>query len=221
MSEQVKKLLISTGMLFVIFVVFTICAARVDVKPVGLEGTDIGFSTINCAVRDAIGLNEGWYKLSKYIGYVTFLVIGFFAFLGLSEAISRKSLLKVDLDIYALGVFYIFVFICYFFFEFVKINYRPWDLGEGLEASYPSSHTLLAVCVLFTGALQFQARIRNELAKRICTIGCLVLIVLMVMSRLLSGVHWLTDVIGGILVSAFLISEYLFMISIIKSKKKR
>ncbi|MCQ2081249.1 MAG: phosphatase PAP2 family protein [Lachnospiraceae bacterium] len=219
MQERVKKSFIYTAILFVVFVVFTICAARVDVKPLGIENTDIGFSTINIALKDAIGLNMFWYNLSKYIGYMAFLVIAFFAFLGLSQAISRKSLLKVDKDIYALGVFYIFVFICYFFFEIVILNYRPWDLGEGPEASFPSSHTLMAVSVFFTAALQFQIRIKNELAKKICTIGSLVLMVIMVIARFLSGVHWFTDIVGGILISAFLISEYLFMISIIRSKE--
>jgi undecaprenyl-diphosphatase len=52
-------------------------------------------------------------------------------------------------------------------------------------------------------------------------IDVLTVLLTLVMSvgRLLSGVHWLTDVIGGVLISLFLISLYVTALSILDTKK--
>ena len=42
--------------------------------------------------------------------------------------------------------------------------------------------------------------------------------IFIVIARLLSGVHWLTDIIGGILISNFLLSLYWFTIKKIGGK---
>ncbi len=218
MSSTVKKSLIFTGILLVVFTIYTICVLRVDVAPIGVENTDIGFSTINGAFKEAIGMNSVFYNISKYLGYLSFALVGLFAILALAQMITRKGILKADKDLYILGVFYIFVIICYVFFEMVVVNYRPWDLGEGLEASYPSSHTMLAICVFSTGAFQLKSRIKDEKIRKICVAVCVLVMALIIVCRTLSGVHWFTDILGGILLSAFLVSEYVSMILMYRDK---
>lgn len=98
---------------------------------------------------------------------------------------------------------------CYLFFEQVVINYRPVLLGEELEASYPSSHTILVVCIMDTAAMQI-CRLFSDKKKLYLGMKCvsILLIVVTVIGRLLSGVHWFTDIVGGLLLSGALIVLY-------------
>ena len=218
MNDQVKKSLIVTGALFLVFVIYTVCIKVVDVLPTGLLDSSIGFSSINIPVRDALHFNKFFYLVSKLIGVVAILICVFFGFLGLMQIVKRKGLIKADADIYVLGVFYIAVILFYALFEVLIVNYRPVDLGEGLEASYPSSHTMLALCVFITAAFQFNKRIKEEKIKKIVVWSCIGLSVLMVVTRILSGVHWITDIVGALLLSAFLISGYLAGIKFVEKK---
>lgn len=222
MTKELKNKLIGAALLFVVFVIFTICAKTVDTASflVGSEETTIGFSAINIGIHEALGYNKVFYLFSKLLGVLAILVICFFAFLGVVQLIKGKSFKKVDADIYALAVFYVLVGIAYVLFEVLIVNYRPVDLGEGIEASYPSSHTMLAVCVFCTAAFQLGIRIKKQNLKKILVIACYVLAGLMVIFRMLSGVHWFTDIVGGILLSAFLISIYLSIIEWINNRKK-
>ena len=85
-------------------------------------------------------------------------------------------------------------------------------LEDTLEASYPSSHTMLAVCVMSTAICQLKWKMRDEHVSRIVQGVLAVLIVLTVAGRMISGVHWFTDIIGGVLLSAFLVSLYVWFV---------
>lgn len=219
MSEKCKDGLLVSTILFVGFVAFTFCATKVDVASIGIDGSRVGFSTLNGAFRDAVGFSNLFYVISKILGYLAFPVIALFAFLGILQLVKGKSLKKVDMDIYALGIFYVLTGVAYFLFNKIVINYRPLDMGEGPEPSYPSSHTMLGICVFFTAAMQFKTRIKNEKIRTIAVIASYVMMVLLVLTRMLSGVHWLTDIVGGVILSAFLISLYCDMLLWIEGRK--
>ena len=114
----------------------------------------------------------------------------------------------MDADILALGGFYGLVLAAYVLCEICPINYRPVLIDGRLEASYPSSTTMLVLCVMSTAAMQLRARIRGACLRRrvIWAIGGFA--VMMVAGRLFSGVHWLSDIIGGALLSAGLVTVY-------------
>jgi undecaprenyl-diphosphatase len=131
-----------------------------------------------------------------------------FGILGLVQWIKRKSIRKVDYDIFVLGGFYIVTIAAYLFFESVVINYRPVLINGYLEASYPSSTTLLVMCVMPTAVMQFNSRIKNKVPRNIIAAAIIVLIAFMVIGRLISGVHWFTDIVGGALLSAGLVTMY-------------
>jgi undecaprenyl-diphosphatase len=70
------------------------------------------------------------------------------------------------------------------------------------------------MCVMPTAILQFNARIKNEVLKRCVDSAIIAFVVFMVVGRLISGVHWLTDIIGGALFSAGLVLMYRAIISL-------
>ena len=179
-----------------------------DVRPIGPLGTSVGLAGFNGFARDFIGVRMALYELTDLLSLIPLLLAGGFGSLGAIQWIKRKSLWKVDRSILVLGGFYILTAALFLLFEVWVVNYRP-VLIEGIaEASYPSSTTLLVLCVMPTAALQFRSRIRH-LALRKWTIRLIVAFAaFMVVGRLLSGVHWVTDIIGGLLLSAGLVGLY-------------
>ena len=100
------------------------------------------------------------------------------------------------------------VLAAYLLFETVVINFRPVLIDGKLEASYPSSTTMLALCVLPTAMIQLKTRIRGDAVRRAILGIFVAFTVFMVVGRLLSGVHWLSDIVGGVLLSAGLVPLY-------------
>ena len=203
-----KKRLVLGASLVVAFVLWTILVCFVDVRAIGPEGSSVGFAALNGFVHELTGVNWFLYTITDWLGIVPIAVALGFAILGLVQLIKRKSLWKVDHSILALGVFYIVVMAAYIFFEVVVINYRPTLIDGYLEASYPSSTTMLVMCVMPTAAMQLNARIKNTVLRRFAVIAIVVFTAFMVIGRLLSGVHWITDIIGGALLSAGLVTIY-------------
>ena len=135
--------------------------------------------------------------------------------------IQRRNLFRTDLHLLVLGGFYIVMAVFYVFFEKVIINYRPVLEEEQLAASYPSSHTMLVCCVMATAIMQFNRMIKNQTVCILADIVAVAVIALMVMGRLLSGVHWLTDIIGGVIISAALVMLYVSVVQMLKDKIRR
>ena len=187
---------------------WTVAISFVDVRAIGPQGSSVGFAGINGYVHNLTGVHFGLYNITDWLGLVPIFVCMGFGILGLTQWIKRKSICKVDHDILVLGGFYIVTIAAYLFFESVVINYRPVLINGYLEASYPSSTTLLVTCVMPTAVMQFNSRIRNKLLRNIVAATLVAFIAFMVIGRLLSGVHWLTDIIGGTLLSAGLVMLY-------------
>ena len=190
------------------FALWTVLLHFVDVRAIGPQGSSVGFATLNGYVHTLTGVNMSLYTITDWLGLVPIGVVSGFAVFGLVQWIKRKSLLKVDRSILLLGVFYIVVMVVYVFFEFVVINYRPVLINGYLEASYPSSTTMLVMCVMSTAIMQFDSRIKNEVFKRCVIFAISAFIAFMVIGRLISGVHWFSDIIGGALLSAGLVMLY-------------
>ena len=190
------------------FVLWTVLILFVDVRAIGPEGSSVGFASLNGFVHNITGVNMSLYVITDWLGLVPIGVAFGFAVLGLVQWIKRKSLLKVDRSILALGGFYIIVMAVYVLFEIVVINYRPTLINGYLEASYPSSTTMLVMCVMPTAMVQFRTRIKNDKFRRCIMLAIAVFIAFMVIGRLVSGVHWITDIIGGALFSAAIVLMY-------------
>ena len=208
MKKKSRRLFFLGASLLAAFVLWTVLVCFVDVQAIGPEGSSVGFATLNGCVHDFTGVNMSLYVITDWLGLVPIGVAFGFAVLGVVQWIKRKSILKVDRSILVLGGFYIVVMVVYILFEMVVINYRPTLIDGYLEASYPSSTTMLVMCVMPTAMMQLRARIKNKVFSRCVMIAIAVFIVFMVIGRLVSGVHWITDIIGGALVSAAIVLMY-------------
>ena len=202
-----KSFYIGLGLL-ALFVVWTVSLRFVDVQAIGPQGSYVGFASLNKMVHNITGVHMSFYTITDWLGLVPFCFIAGFGTLGLCRWIKRRNLFKVDYSILTLGGFYIVVMALYIFFEMFVVNYRPILINGNLEASYPSSTTLLVVSVMPTAIMQFNARIKNSGFKKCVNILITTFIAFMVIARLLSGVHWFSDIIGGALLSGGLVMIY-------------
>jgi undecaprenyl-diphosphatase len=214
MKKQTKKNLTFSLVSLSAFVLWTVAVSFIDVKSIGPQNSSVGFASLNSLVHNLTGVNFTLYTITDWLGLVPVAVCIGFGILGLYQLIRRKSILKVDGDIISLGVFYIAVIGMYILFENIVINYRPVLIEGFLEASYPSSTTMLVICVMSSSIIQIKKRITNKTLKNIVVFLCLTFTVFMVIGRLLSGVHWVTDIIGGALLSAGLVGIYYSVINL-------
>ncbi len=208
MNKKTSKHFYPAAVSFAAFVLWTLAVLFFDVHPIGPRGSSVGFSSLNLCFHNLTGVNMTLYTITDWAGLVPVGVGFFFALLGLVEWIKRKSIFKVDFSILVLGGFYLAVLAAYLFFEETPINYRPVLIGGYLEASYPSSTTLLVLTVMPTAAIEFNSRIKNAPFRKGVVILVWAFTFFMVVGRLLSGVHWLSDIIGGVLLSASLVLLY-------------
>ena len=208
MPETKKNLLITATVLMLLFAAFTAAVATYDVQPIGPEGSSVGFASLNSRFAAAVGSSDFWYILTDWLSMIVLVIPVGFAALGLKQLIARKSLLKVDADILCLGVFYVVVLAFYVGFDQFVINYRPLLIEGVLEPSYPSSHTFIFLCVMGSTMLQLPRRLANRSLAAKLQLLCAAVVVLVIVGRVLSGVHWLTDIIGGLLLAAALLGYY-------------
>ena len=212
-KENQRNFCIATCML-VAFLLWTVAIQFVDVEAIGPQESSVGFATINQFIHNLTGVHMVLYTVTDWLGLVPLMFVMGFGTLGLIQWIKRKHLSKVDYNILVLGGFYIVVMAVYVLFEMLVVNYRPVLIGGILEASYPSSTTMLVMCVMPTALMQFNARIKNDVLKRFVASAMIAFIVFMVIGRLVSGVHWFTDIIGGALLSAGLVLMYRAIINL-------
>lgn len=193
------------------FIAFTFIVKCVDVQSIGPMNSSVGLASLNTIFNGEF--NPTIYKLTQILGLFPIFIAVCFACCGLCQLIKRKSLAKVDKELITLAIFYIIVIFCYFLFEKVIINFRPVILKQELEASYPSSHTMLALFITLSAIPLFTKYISNKKFRLAVTIICVLICALIVVGRLTCHVHWFTDIIGGILLS---LSLFLFYIKLIK-----
>jgi undecaprenyl-diphosphatase len=190
------------------FLLWTAVVQLVDVQAIGPEKSSVGFATMNRFVHNLTGVHMSLYTITDWLSLVPLMFVMGFGILGLIQWIRRKHLLKVDYSILVLGGFYVVVMAVFVLFEVLVVNYRPVLIDGVLEASYPSSTTMLVMCVMPTAIMQLNARVKNDVLKGIIASVMIAFLVFMVIGRLISGVHWVTDIIGGALLSAGLVLLY-------------
>lgn len=217
MNKNKKNIIISC-ILFLVSIFYTLGVKFIDVKNVGVEGTEIGFSSINKFIFDLIGTNDIWYYITEVLGVFAIFVAVVYAFIGLVQLIKRKDLLKIDKEIICLGIFYCIVLIIYVLFEKVVINYRPILVDGVLEASYPSSHTMMSLCICCSAVIVNKFLFKKTNNIKIINILLLVCSFIIVVGRLLSGVHWFTDILGGVVISSFLLMSFYTILCYLKKK---
>ena len=208
------------GLLFVLLIILILFC---DVAPIGPQGTEIGLSGLNKLILDLFGVNYIWYEITDWLGFAALVTAFIFAFAGFVQMVKRKSLIKVDGEILALGCLYIIVIGLYILFENAIVNYRPVIMPGCInpEASFPSSHTML-VCVIMGSAITLIGKyVKSKTLRVLLRIVCVVTVFITVVGRLISGVHWFTDVVGGILISTAMLELFSGTVTLCKKTAKQ
>lgn len=214
-----KRNFIAAGISGLAVAILVILIRVADVQPIGPEGTSVGLSHLNQFISRLCGVNMIWYEITDWLGIAAILTAFIFALIGFIQMVKRRSVLKVDREILALGGLYILVIGLYVLFEVVIVNYRPIIMPDGThpEASFPSSHTML-VCVIMGSAVMLIGRyVKGRTLRNVLSLGCTIIIGITVVGRLISGVHWFTDIVGGILISVMLLSLYSGILDLTKT----
>ena len=208
-EKKKNKIIIAAAIFFVAaFALWTLLVSFVGKEPIGPMGSEVGIADFNSFFQRLIGVNMTLYTLTDLLGLVPIFTALFFAGLGAWQLIRRRSLFLVDRSLLALGIFYMAVMGVYVLFELVTVNYRPVLIEGRLEGSYPSSTTMLVTCVMPTAAVELRRRIKAAAPRYIITAAILAFTAFTVLGRIISGVHWMSDIIGGALISAGLVTAY-------------
>ena len=214
MKNQNKRNFVISALFIAAFVLWTFTVSYVDVRPIGPNGSSVGLAAFNSFFRDQIGVNMTLYTVTDWLGLVPVAFAFSFAIIGLVQLIKRKKLSLVDEEIIILGIFFIAVIAVYFLFELIVINHRPVLIDGVLEASYPSSTTVLAVCVMPASIITINQSVKNRKLRFLVVIPIAAFTAFMVFGRLASGVHWISDIIGGLLLSAGLDTAFCSVIAL-------
>ena len=212
LNKGAKASLTKAGILLAAYLLWTLLVRFINVQPIGPNGSSVGLAAINGAVFRGLGgvLHTGLYRASGLLGYLILLLGLCTALLAVLQLVQRKSLRAVDWDLQVYVIYGASVLIIYVISTVVSINYRPviTDAAKGLELSYPSSHTLLSLGVMGAVAVQIRLRVKEKGLRKILTAAAWALAAVVILLRLLSNAHWLTDIIGGILLALVLCEAY-------------
>ncbi len=203
-TKNFRRAAWTAAIFFLLFILFTVSVLTLDVKPIGPNGSSVGLATLNETVFSACGASPAWDKISDLAFVLAFLVAGCFALLGMTQLIRRRSLAAVDHDLYVLAGIYALSAVFYVLFEIIPINCRPILVDGLLEASYPSSHAMLTFTIMLTAIPQFCRRLNKPLLRRVLILAAVAICLITAVGRLLSGMHWASDVIGAVLLAAAL-----------------
>ena len=217
--KEKRNLLAEVGLIGV-FALWTVLILCVDVQAVGQNGTKIGLAGFNVWFHQLTGVHMTLYTITDWLGLVPIFICMCFGVLGLVQLIKRRSLRKVDADILLLGVYYVLVIACYLIFEMISLNYRPVLIEGRLEASYPSSTTLLVLSVMPTLMFQVYRRAVNSMLRKAVAVFVFAFSAFMVIGRLISGVHWATDIVASVILSAGLFMLYRSVVLYVDNAKR-
>ena len=206
-KKKIRRLCMASCLLAA-FVLWTAAVSVIDVQPIGPRGSSVGFSSLNGWFHALTGVHMSLYVITDWLSLVPLGIAAGFGCMGLMQWIRRRHIMKVDADILALGGFYVIVAAAYVCFELLPVNARPVLIEGMLETSYPSSTTMLVLCMMPTAMMQLHRRMKSSAFSRGVLLAMAVFAAAMVIARCISGVHWLTDIIGGVLLSAGLTVLY-------------
>ena len=219
--KQYKKKHLWMGIWFLLaFLLWTALIQCVDVQAAGPNGTKVGFAAFNLWFHHLTGVHMTIYTITDWLGLVPIAVCLGFGVVGVFQLIRRRSLLRVDPDIILLGLYYILVILAYLVFEMIPINYRPILINGALEASYPSSTTLLVLSVMPTLKFQIDRRTDKSLVRNVTGLFVIAFSAFVVIGRLIAGVHWATDIIGAVFLSMGLFLLYRYAVDLADRRRE-
>ena len=138
-----------------------------------------------------------WDKITNIILLSSFVTLAVFVVLGLYQWISRKSLKKVDKHLLWMPLPLALMAIVYVVFDKLWIlSTRPDGSGE---PSFPSTHVMVVTTIFLLTAIAIRKYIKSRTMRVVLDILMLALITLVCFGRVLANMHWVSDVIGGLI----------------------
>ena len=207
----------------VLFITFTVMVRCVDAHYIEDVGY-LGFYTLNMNVNEFVRQQDNhlFDVLTDILLFLSLATVLPFAIIGIHQLVKRKSLAKVDPLIYFMLGAYILSVVHYVTFILTSINASPLSTPDEIKQSYPSTHVFIFITYLFvalTGLFRYIKMSKVAKISAICVVS--ILSIIMVIFRLYSGQHYLTDIIGGVLLAAFNITlPYMLYRLIIKEEQK-
>ena len=191
----------------VIFILFTIMVTALDGQTV--DGHRLGLATMNGWWRDLVGVNAAWRVVSDVVAVGTVFGAVGLLIVQIVAVVRGRGLRPVVRDWWGVDLVLISLGICYGLFQIVVINYRPLLMHGVAEASYPSSHVLLFATVWPLLILTLWRMTKRRWVRvTVMVVGMMVMLAGIV-ARALSGYHWLSDLVGGVLLGVTLVAWYL------------
>lgn len=215
-----KRYLIISCASLLLFLLFLIMLYTVDVKNIGAGVTKVGLCFINNHSFMASNASM-WDKISDVCMYLGIGVIGALFILGVVQLIQRKNILKVDKEILVFGCLVVLMIIIWLFFDKVLIvNNRPILVDGKVECSFPSTHIMITSFALLSGSYYLFKKINKKHLTIIMYVASAIIVTICFLGRVLSGMHFLTDAVCGLLMGLFLFFSLLAILQfIIKDHK--
>lgn len=151
-----------------------------------------------------------WSKITDIILVAALAVFAVFAILGLCQWVKRKSLKKVDKPLLLSLIPLSLMAATFIIFEkFLVLNTRPNGSGE---PSFPSTHTMVVATIFLLTAIILPNYIKSKTARVIMDIVMLLFIILVSVGRVLANMHWVSDVVSGLIFAViFAVIYYLIL----------
>lgn len=202
------------GASFLFLFILLIILLCFDKAVIAENGYEVGLSHINNLVN--YSYKENVDLMSDLIFYVTFIVVIYAFSIGLYQLIKKKSLYKVDKSIIIFGIALVIAIIVWLLFDkVIELNIRP---THKIEGSFPSTHVMLATFFALSCHGFLCLRDQDKLIKYSSLVLAIIIIVIVTITRVIAGVHYITDVCGGLFIG---LSFYFCTFGLIKAFDKK
>jgi len=206
-----KKNLTVAISLGILFVALTLSLLFIDVKVINETDKEIGLAFIN-KLSNNVSYNEFLDKISDIFMILSIGFILFLAIKGLVQLVKRKNILKVDKEILVFGGVVVLMAVLWITFDrLFIINYRPILIDGELEASYPSTHIMIVTFTMLSSIDLLIKYIQNKKIRYTSSVTVWLCIGLTIVLRFASGMHWISDCLGGFILGAILYYVYFYI----------
>ena len=203
MSKSVKWIICIWCFLYAVIMV--IALKFESGVPIGDLGS-INLRALNNGFRGLFGYEQGGYFRSLYLiteglGVVSILACLFWTGMGIKDLIKYRDINDVDKSIFATWLLYVLALIVWRVTLKISVSYAPVSVHpkSALVVSFPCGNTFLII-ISMCSSIYLIGYFLEEKKKLVLAlrVACIAILALGIILRTISGVNWLTDILGAI-----------------------